>query len=71
MTFLGRPTSCHTKKAMEVFWGSFPGVQKSEFRSEGYRRRPDYSSNLCPPIKYDLYDFLGGVLGLLPVLFFL
>ena len=27
---------------------------------------PDYLSNLCPP-KHLLHDFLGGVLGLLPV----
>ena len=24
---------------------------------------------ICARLKYDLYDFLGGVLGLLPVLF--
>ena len=36
--------------------------------SQAIRRQPDYSSNLCPP-KHLLYDFLGGVLGLLPVVF--
>ena len=33
------------------------------------RPPPDYSSNLCPPITFAIYDFLGGVLGLLPVVF--
>ena len=32
------------------------------------RRPPDYSSNRCPP-KTFLYDFLGGVWGLIPVVF--
>ena len=36
------------------------------FRSpHGFRRLPDYSSNLCPPETFAIYAFLGGVLGLL------
>ena len=35
----------------------------------GTRRRPDYSSNLCPPKIWSIWPFLGGILGLLPVLF--
>ena len=42
-------------------WCGIPQHQENE--KWGRRRAPDYSSNLCPPKIYDLYDFLGGVLG--------
>ena len=41
---------------------------KGHSRCSLARRAPDYSSNLCR-LKYGLYDFFRGVLGLLPVLF--
>ena len=48
-----------------------PGSQgfKTSSREQGnraIRRAPDYS---CARLKYDLYDFFRGVLGLLPFFF--
>ena len=49
---------------------SLDKLEKFEKIGKVPRRPPEYSSNLCPP-KHLLQDVWGGVLGLLPVVFFL
>ena len=34
-----------------------------KLKGNNYRRRPDYSSNLCPPKNMIYMTFLGGVFG--------